>query len=188
MRTFRQASREFADRGRWPSDNVIVPTTRQRIAAASFQGEFTLNELIHMAQSRRCFLQLMAIAVASAGTPNLLYAQQGGSHEPVTLDAACSGVTTFEDVWRTVRDRFYDRHLNGLDWSAVRDRFMPAAACALGCQVMFSLATNLSASTCASCLVAKDHRDRSLIFLSSKTLQRQRLGLSTSAAMIDVRA
>jgi carboxyl-terminal processing protease len=87
-----------------------------------------LNELIDMAQSRRCFLQLVAIAAASAGTPNLLYAQQGDSHEPVTFDAASSGVKTFEDVWRTVRDRFYDPHLNGLDWSAVRDRFMPAAA------------------------------------------------------------
>ena len=29
-------------------------------------------------------------------------------------------IATFEEVWRTVRDRFYDPHLHGLDWSAVR--------------------------------------------------------------------
>jgi hypothetical protein len=32
------------------------------------------------------------------------------------------GISTFEGVWQTVRDRFYDPHLNGLDWPAVRER------------------------------------------------------------------
>jgi carboxyl-terminal processing protease len=36
--------------------------------------------------------------------------------------------TTFEDVWQTVRDRFYDPHLHGLDWSAVRERYRTGAA------------------------------------------------------------
>jgi hypothetical protein len=37
-------------------------------------------------------------------------------------------VATFEDVWRTVRDRFYDPDLHGLNWSAVRERYLPEAA------------------------------------------------------------
>src|SRR5438034_11292813 len=35
--------------------------------------------------------------------------------------------TTFDEVWETVRDRFYDRDLHGLDWSAVRRRYQPLA-------------------------------------------------------------
>jgi Tricorn protease C1 domain len=36
-------------------------------------------------------------------------------------------IATFEEVWRTVRDRFYDPHLHGLDWSAVRKHYLPGA-------------------------------------------------------------
>jgi carboxyl-terminal processing protease len=35
--------------------------------------------------------------------------------------------TTFDEVWETVRDRFYDRDLRGLDWPAVRRRYQPMA-------------------------------------------------------------
>jgi carboxyl-terminal processing protease len=38
--------------------------------------------------------------------------------------------TTFDEVWRTVRDRFYDPALHGLDWDAVGDRYRPLAAAA----------------------------------------------------------
>ena len=39
-----------------------------------------------------------------------------------------TAVGTFEGVWQTVRDRFYDPHLNGLDWSAVGERYRAEAA------------------------------------------------------------
>jgi carboxyl-terminal processing protease len=35
--------------------------------------------------------------------------------------------TSFDEVWETVRDRFYDRDLHGLDWLAVRRRYQPLA-------------------------------------------------------------
>jgi carboxyl-terminal processing protease len=35
--------------------------------------------------------------------------------------------TTFDEVWETVRDRFYDRDLRGLDWPAIRKRYQPVA-------------------------------------------------------------
>ena len=38
----------------------------------------------------------------------------------IELQAELARIATFEEVWRTVRDRFYDPHLHGLDWSAVR--------------------------------------------------------------------
>lgn len=39
------------------------------------------------------------------------------------VDAA--QLEVFDEVWQTVRDRFYDRALRGLDWERVRDRYRP---------------------------------------------------------------
>jgi carboxyl-terminal processing protease len=86
-----------------------------------------LNELIHAAQPRRHFFRLMAMTAASAVAPWALYAEQGEAGEPATSLAGSAGLNTFEDVWRTVRDRFYDPNLHGLDWSAVRERYRPNA-------------------------------------------------------------
>jgi carboxyl-terminal processing protease len=44
-------------------------------------------------------------------------------------DAARSAAV-FDEVWQTVRDRFYDRELHGLDWDAIGDRYRPLAAAA----------------------------------------------------------
>jgi carboxyl-terminal processing protease len=74
---------------------------------------------------RRLVLQLTALAAASLALAGTLDAQQA-SEEPA--NALPDGIGTFEGVWQTVRDRFYDPHLNGLDWSAVRDRYRAEAA------------------------------------------------------------
>jgi carboxyl-terminal processing protease len=50
------------------------------------------------------------------------------AEEPTKSPALSNGIGTLEDVWQTVRDRFYDPHLNGLDWSAVRERYRADAA------------------------------------------------------------
>ena len=39
-------------------------------------------------------------------------------------------LSVFEEVWRTVRDQFYDPTLRGLDWAAVEQRYRPMAAAA----------------------------------------------------------
>ena len=41
---------------------------------------------------------------------------------------AKSNQADFDQVWELVRDRFYDPHLNGLDWQEERGRFRPQAA------------------------------------------------------------
>jgi carboxyl-terminal processing protease len=43
---------------------------------------------------------------------------------------AASSQADFDQVWELVRDRFYDPHLNGLDWQEERARFRPQAASA----------------------------------------------------------
>ncbi|MBV9924402.1 MAG: PDZ domain-containing protein [Acidobacteria bacterium] len=35
---------------------------------------------------------------------------------------------TFEKVWETVRDKFYDPNFNGVDWGEVRERYAPQVA------------------------------------------------------------
>jgi carboxyl-terminal processing protease len=43
---------------------------------------------------------------------------------PAKAAEPSDGVSTFESVWLTVRDRFYDPRHNGLDWAAVRERYL----------------------------------------------------------------
>jgi carboxyl-terminal processing protease len=77
--------------------------------------------------ARRLVLQLTAMAAASLILPKASGAQQA-VEEPAKSPALSDGIGIFEDVWRTVRDRFYDPHFHGLDWPAVRERYRADAA------------------------------------------------------------
>jgi len=44
-----------------------------------------------------------------------------------TVRASPETLATFDACWETVRDRFYDRELHGVDWTAQRERFRPRA-------------------------------------------------------------
>ncbi|MBV9248577.1 MAG: hypothetical protein JO227_04945, partial [Acetobacteraceae bacterium] len=87
-----------------------------------------MTEAITTVHPRRHFLRLMTTAATAAIAPVSLSAQQRDTAAQPALPATPADISTFEEVWRTVRDRFYDPHFNGLDWSAVRDRYMPDAA------------------------------------------------------------
>ena len=87
-----------------------------------------MKKVVNSALSRRCFLRLTSVAAASALTPTVLWAEQQQAADSATSQAVPARIATFEEVWRTVRDRFYDPHLDGLDWSAVRERYLPDAA------------------------------------------------------------
>jgi carboxyl-terminal processing protease len=79
----------------------------------------------NVVRPRRLILQLTAVAAASLVLPRISDAQQASEE---AANALADGIETFEGVWQTVRDRFYDPHLNGLDWSAVRERYRVIAA------------------------------------------------------------
>ncbi|MET4520312.1 S41 family peptidase [Bradyrhizobium sp. I1.7.5] len=87
-----------------------------------------MKKVVNSALSRRRFLRLTSVAAASALTPTVLWAEQQQAADSATSQAVPARIATFEEVWRTVRDRFYDPHLDGLDWSAVRERYLPDAA------------------------------------------------------------
>jgi carboxyl-terminal processing protease len=93
-----------------------------------------MKKRINAAQPRRNFLRLAATAAASAMPPRVLRAEERQAGKQAPPYAVSTGVPTFEEVWRTVRDRFYDPHLDGLDWSAVRNRYMPDAVKAISAQ------------------------------------------------------
>ena len=81
-----------------------------------------MEELSSEVTPRRLVLQLAAMAAASSILPRSSGAQQA-VEDPAKSPALSDGISTFEGVWQTVRDRFYDPHLNGLDWPAVRERY-----------------------------------------------------------------
>jgi carboxyl-terminal processing protease len=86
-----------------------------------------MKKVINSAPSRRHFLRLTSMAAASALAPTVLWAEQREVTDSATSQAESTRIATFEEVWRTVRDRFYDPHLHGLDWSAVREHYLPGA-------------------------------------------------------------
>jgi C-terminal processing protease CtpA/Prc len=89
--------------------------------------EVTMKEFINAAHTRRRFLRLASLGAASTVWPRILWAEPLQAEEPVPPYDPSTGVAAFESVWLTVRDRFYDPHLHGLDWSAVRRRYLPDA-------------------------------------------------------------
>ena len=61
--------------------------------------------------------EFLALTAAAAAWPAL-----------AGTDPAGPNVEAFDEVWRLVRDRFYDPHLHGIDWEAMRTEFRPKAA------------------------------------------------------------
>ncbi|WP_051380418.1 S41 family peptidase [Bradyrhizobium sp. WSM1743] len=106
-----------------------------------------MKKAINSAPSRRHFLRLTSIAAASALAPTVLWAEQREAADSATSPATS---TAFEEVWRTVRDRFYDPHLHGLDWSAVRERYLPDAIQARSEQALASVINSMLSELHAS--------------------------------------
>src|SRR6478736_797517 len=109
-----------------------------------------MKKVINSAPSRRHFLRLSSMAAASALAPTVLWAEQREAGDSVTSQAVSARIATFEEVWRTVRDRFYDPHLHGLDWSAVRERYLPDAARASSEEALASIINGMLSELHAS--------------------------------------
>ena len=76
--------------------------------------------------TRRDLLSLAATTAAASAAPRALMGV-GRAEEERRGEAKNRNSAAFEDVWRLVRDRFYDPGLNGLDWSAMRELYAPKA-------------------------------------------------------------
>ena len=107
-----------------------------------------MKEAINSAPSRRHFLRLTSMAAASALAP--AWAEQLEPADSTTSQPVPARIATFEAVWRTVRDRFYDPHLHGLDWSAVRERHLPDATWASSEEALASVTNSMLSELHAS--------------------------------------
>jgi carboxyl-terminal processing protease len=107
-----------------------------------------MKEAINSAPSRRHFLRLTSMAAASALAP--AWAEQLEPADSATSQPVSARIATFEEVWRTVRDRFYDPHLHGLDWSAVRERYLPHATRASSEEALASVTNSMLSELHAS--------------------------------------
>ena len=107
-----------------------------------------MREAINSAPSRRHFLRLTSMAAASALAP--AWAEQLEPADSATSQPVSARIATFEEVWRTVRDRFYDPHLHGLDWSAVRERYLPDATRASSEKALASVTNSMLSELHAS--------------------------------------
>jgi carboxyl-terminal processing protease len=73
--------------------------------------------------------RIVALSVVALAGAAPVWAQPA----PVELAQAqfdSSRVAVFDEVWRTVRDRFYDPSFGGRDWNAIGDRYRPLYAAA----------------------------------------------------------
>ena len=84
-----------------------------------------MKEAIDTSPSRRQVLRLAAMVTACAVATKATNAAEPLKGESNNSYVPAEGVSTFESVWQTVRDRFYDQRHNGLDWLAVRERYLP---------------------------------------------------------------
>jgi len=89
-----------------------------------FPLDQTMKEASDTSPSRRQVLRLAAMATACAISAKASNAEVLG-RETDNAHVPTDGVSTFESVWQTVRDRFYDARHNGLDWLAIRERYLP---------------------------------------------------------------
>ena len=78
-----------------------------------------------MEATRRDLLAFTAAAALGGAWPASAQIENQSDPPPGETDLAA-----FDEAWETVRDRFYDPHLHGLDWQAVRARYRPRAASA----------------------------------------------------------
>ena len=70
---------------------------------------------------------VLTVALAAALGIGPSTAQIGRASEG---SAGAANLAAFDEVWETVRDRFYDPRLHGLDWQAVRAQYRPRVAAA----------------------------------------------------------
>ena len=113
-----------------------------------------MKRTIDKSPSRHQVLRLVAMVTASAVSPKALSAAETLTGDADNADVPANGVPTFESVWQTVRDRFYDPRHNGLDWSAARERYLPDVQRATShsslASVINTMLSELHASTRAS--------------------------------------
>jgi carboxyl-terminal processing protease len=89
-----------------------------------------------------------AIPAGFIETNEVVLAQEGTARSSAPPSDPAS--ILLDEVWRTVRDHFYDPSMHGLDWAAVRERYEPAVVAAQSDESRASLINAMLAELGAS--------------------------------------
>ncbi|HYO92125.1 MAG TPA: S41 family peptidase, partial [Pyrinomonadaceae bacterium] len=73
-------------------------------------------------------------------------AASAGGDALVSTETREGRLAVFDDVWRTIRDRYYDSSFNGIDWEAERERFRSQAGEAKDSQEFYAVVRRMIGS------------------------------------------
>src|SRR6185295_1538857 len=85
---------------------------------------------------RRVTLILIVISVLSA---TLLPPSKATDSPSVSTATREGRLVVFDDVWETIRTRYYDPNFHGIDWDAKRQTFRSQAATAVNRQEFYDV-------------------------------------------------
>src|SRR6516165_9008646 len=95
-------------------------TTHSGQAQASVRRRLLRAALLGVVLICTCVAAGRVEVLAQAGQ-----AEAGATARQAAQPPEVAQLKVFEEVWQTVRDRFYDRTLHGLDWTQVGERYRP---------------------------------------------------------------
>src|SRR5262245_26937005 len=100
-----------------------ISTSRNVLQPASAADHLRPSKLDRVAA-----VFLLAIGLLSSGVSSTSFGKSPASRTSTKIETRLSSkdrLEVFEEVWQTVRDRYYDPSFNGVDWHAVRTRYRP---------------------------------------------------------------
>jgi carboxyl-terminal processing protease len=95
---------------------------------------FPFTPLLRLRHVARAWLLVCALALAANAqqTVSKFHSANNDSRPAATTETREGRLRIFEEVWETVRVRYYDPSLRGLDWEALGEKYRAAAADAQG--------------------------------------------------------
>jgi C-terminal peptidase prc len=80
----------------------------------------------------------LVLVLIPPGSPRVSATRDGGSDHAST-NTAQGRLAVFDDVWQTIKDRYYDPSIKGIDWDASRSAYRQAAAEAGGSEQFYEI-------------------------------------------------
>ncbi|MBA2339471.1 MAG: PDZ domain-containing protein [Pyrinomonadaceae bacterium] len=88
---------------------------------------------------RRFLERSLALCMLFLACASHLTSAQQQNHQAFASATRASSLATFDDVWQTINDRYYDPSLHETDWQGLRATFRPSAASARDSKELYAL-------------------------------------------------
>lgn len=134
-RTWTQAER---DANSFPDFRRIYWLVRSRVRKRPRSSNFALIAFI--------FLTFVALSGLNSPVSRSASSVASSDSRLASTETREGRLAVFDDLWQTVRDRYYDASFHGINWLGQRTAFRPLAAEAHGPQELYTLLRRLLAS------------------------------------------